>query len=159
MIVGGYPTSRDILIRRATTAVRPRLRKDTFALAIERRCRHQRREHQRSFQALLGHSRDLVCDLSNYFIGRGTLLLYASAAERCRVCIDHNTPIQALDRLDPVLPLSPGRAERHGFEYYRHGTVSLYAALDTKPGRVHGKTAARHVALDFGTPQLDLTQP
>ena len=31
--------------------------------------------------------------------------------------------IQALDRLDPVLPLSPGRAERHGFEYYRHGTL------------------------------------
>jgi hypothetical protein len=35
------------------------------------------------------------------------------------------TAIQALDRLDPVLPLSPGRAERHGFEYYRHGTLSL----------------------------------
>jgi hypothetical protein len=34
--------------------------------------------------------------------------------------------IQALDRLDPALPLSPGRAERHGFEYYRYGTLSLY---------------------------------
>jgi hypothetical protein len=43
------------------------------------------------------------------------------------------------DRLDPVLPLSPGRAERHGFEYHRHGTLSLYAALDTRTGRVHGK--------------------
>jgi hypothetical protein len=40
--------------------------------------------------------------------------------------------IQALDRLDPVLPLSPGRAERHGFEYYRHGRLSLYAALNVK---------------------------
>ena len=40
-------------------------------------------------------------------------------------CIDEKTAIQALDRLDPVLPLSPGRAERHGFEYYRHGTLSL----------------------------------
>ncbi len=40
---------------------------------------------------------------------------------------------KALDRLDPVLPLSPGRAERHGFEYYRHGTLSLYAALDRRP--------------------------
>ena len=48
-------------------------------------------------------------------------------------CVDEKTAIQALDRLDPVLPLSPGRAERHGFEYYRHGTLSLYAALDTKP--------------------------
>jgi transposase len=54
-------------------------------------------------------------------------------------CVDEKTAIQALDRLDPVLPLSPGRAERHGFEYYRHGTLSLYAALDTKTGRVHGR--------------------
>ena len=56
-------------------------------------------------------------------------------------CVDEKTAIQALDRLDPVLPLSPGRAERHGFEYYRHGTLSLYAALDTKTGRVHGKNS------------------
>src|SRR5205814_2806042 len=63
--------------------------------------------------------------------------------------VDEKTAIQALDRLDPVLPLSPGRAERHGFEYYRHGTLSLYAALDTKTGRVHGKTAARHPSRDF----------
>ncbi len=48
-----------------------------------------------------------------------------------------------------MLPLSPGRVERHGFEYYRHGTLSLYAALDTATGRVHGKTAARHTSTDF----------
>jgi len=64
-------------------------------------------------------------------------------------CVDEKTAIQALDRLDPVLPLSPGRAERQGFEYYRHGTLSLYAALDTKSGRVHGKTAARHTSQEF----------
>ena len=63
--------------------------------------------------------------------------------------LDEKTAIQALDRLDPVLPLSPGRAERHGFEYYRHGTLSLYAALDTQTGRVHGKTTARHTSQDF----------
>lgn len=40
-------------------------------------------------------------------------------------CVDEKTAIPALDRLDPVLPLSPGRAERHGFESYRHGTLSL----------------------------------
>jgi transposase len=51
--------------------------------------------------------------------------------------------------LDPVLPLSPGRAERHGFEYYRHGTLSLYAALDVRTGKVHGKTAARHTSQEF----------
>jgi len=64
-------------------------------------------------------------------------------------CVDEKTAIQALDRLDPVLPLSPGRAERYGFEYYRHGTLSLYAALDVKTGVVHGMTAGRHTAQDF----------
>src|SRR5580658_5258457 len=64
-------------------------------------------------------------------------------------CVDEKTAIQALDRLDPVLPLSPGRAERHGFEYYRHGTLSLYAALDVKTGAVHGMTAARHTSREF----------
>ncbi len=64
-------------------------------------------------------------------------------------CVDEKTAIQALDRLDPVLPLSPGRAETHGFEYYRHGTLSLYAALDVKTGKVHGKTGRRHTSTDF----------
>jgi transposase len=64
-------------------------------------------------------------------------------------CVDEKTAIQALDRLDPVLPLSAGRAERHGFEYYRHGTLSLYAALDTATGKVHGRTTARHTSQDF----------
>src|SRR5881227_882829 len=64
-------------------------------------------------------------------------------------CVDEKSAIQALDRLDPVLPMSPGRVERHGFEYYRHGTLSLYAALDVKSGKVHGKTAARHTSEEF----------
>jgi hypothetical protein len=49
-------------------------------------------------------------------------------------CVDEKTAIQALDRLDPVLPLSPGRLERRGFEYKRNGTLSLYAALGVKTG-------------------------
>jgi transposase len=65
--------------------------------------------------------------------------------------VDEKTAIQALDRLDPVLPLSPGRAERHGFEYYRHGTLSLYAALNVKTGQVQGKTTKRHASADFIT--------
>jgi transposase len=64
-------------------------------------------------------------------------------------CVDEKSAIQALDRLDPVLPLSPGRAERHGFEYYRHGTLSLYAALNTKSGEVIGQTSARHTSAEF----------
>ena len=63
--------------------------------------------------------------------------------------VDEKTAIQALDRKDPVLPLSPGRAERHGFEYYRHGTLSLYAAFNTKTGEVLGKTVARHTSAEF----------
>ena len=64
-------------------------------------------------------------------------------------CVDEKSAIQALDRLDPVLPLSPGRAERHGFEYFRHGTLSLYAALNTASGEVLGKTANRHTSAEF----------
>ena len=64
-------------------------------------------------------------------------------------CVDEKSAIQALDRLDPVLPLSPGRAERHGFEYFRHGTLSLYAALNTANGEVLGKTASRHTSAEF----------
>ena len=63
-------------------------------------------------------------------------------------CIDEKTAMQALDRRDRVLPLSPGRVERHGFEYTRNGTLSLYAALNIQTGAVHGKTTARHTSED-----------
>ena len=76
--------------------------------------------------------------------------LYLNPPQHAAVfCVDEKTAIQALDRLDPVLPLSPGRAERHGFEYYRHGTLSLYAAFNTKTGEVLGKTASRHTSAEF----------
>jgi transposase len=76
--------------------------------------------------------------------------LYMDPPQHAAVfCVDEKTAVQALDRLDPVLPLSPGRAERHGFEYFRHGTLSLYAALDVKTGKVHGKTSRRHTSVDF----------
>jgi transposase len=78
------------------------------------------------------------------------IALYMDPPQHAAVfCVDEKTAIQALDRLDPVLPLSPGRAERHGFEYYRHGTLSLYAALDVQTGKVHGKTAKRHTSAEF----------
>ena len=48
-------------------------------------------------------------------------------------CVDEKTAIQALDRRDPVLPVSPGRAERHGFEYVRHGAP---------PGRIRSRSCA-----------------
>ena len=76
-------------------------------------------------------------------------LYLAPPAHAAVFCVDEKTAIQALDRLDPVLPLSPGRAERHGFEYFRHGTLSLYAALETRSGQVIGGTASRHTSQEF----------
>ena len=76
--------------------------------------------------------------------------LYLNPPQHAAVfCVDEKTAIQALDRKDPVLPLSPGRAERHGFEYFRHGTLSLYAAFNTKTGEVLGRTAERHTSAEF----------
>src|SRR5215472_16839302 len=76
--------------------------------------------------------------------------LYMNPPQHAAVfCVDEKTAIQALDRLDPVLPMSPGRAERHGFEYYRHGTLSLYAALEVRTGKVQGKAAKRHTSEEF----------
>ena len=78
------------------------------------------------------------------------IALYVNPPQHAAVfSVDEKSSVQALDRLDPVLPMSPGRAERHGFEYYRHGTLSLYAALDTKTGAVIGKTAQRHTSQEF----------
>ena len=76
--------------------------------------------------------------------------LYLNPPQHAAVfAADEKTAIQALDRLDPVLPLSPGRAERHGFEYYRHGTLSLYAALNTSTGEIVGQTVPRHTSEAF----------
>jgi transposase len=63
--------------------------------------------------------------------------------------VDEKTAIQALDRKDRMLPLAPGRAESHGFEYKRNGTLSLFAALNTATGEVLGKTAPRHTSEQF----------
>lgn len=76
--------------------------------------------------------------------------LYLNPPQHAAVfAVDEKTAIQALDRLDPLLPLAPGRAERHGFEYYRHGTLSLYAALNTKTGEIIGQTVPRHTSEAF----------
>lgn len=76
--------------------------------------------------------------------------LYLNPPQHAAVfCVDEKTAIQALDRRDPVLPLSPGRAQRHGFGCFRHGTLSLYAAFNTKTGEVLGKTAERHTSAEL----------
>jgi transposase len=78
------------------------------------------------------------------------IALYLKPPQHAAVfCLDEKTAIQALDRRDPILPLSPGRAERHGFEYLRHGTLSLYAAFETRSGEVLAKTTSRHTSQEF----------
>jgi transposase len=70
-------------------------------------------------------------------------------AHAAAFCVDEKTAIQTLDRKDRMLPLSPGRAESHGFEYKRHGTLSLFAALNTATGVVVGRTAPRYTSEQF----------
>jgi transposase len=73
--------------------------------------------------------------------------LYVNPPQHAAIfSVDEKSAIQALDRTLPALPLSPGRAERHGFEYIRRGTLSLYAALDTRTGQVIGKTVLSHTS-------------
>ena len=65
------------------------------------------------------------------------------------LCVDEKSQIQALDRSQPVLPLGPGQAERRTPDYLRHGTTTLFAALDAKTGHVIGKLRRRHRSKEF----------
>jgi transposase len=76
--------------------------------------------------------------------------LYLSPPERAVVlCVDEKSQVQALDRTQPLLPMRPGQAERRTHDYKRHGTTSLFAALDVKAGTITGKCMARHRAQEF----------
>ena len=76
--------------------------------------------------------------------------LYLNPPERALVlCVDEKSQIQALDRTRPLLPLRPGQAERRTHDYVRHGTTSLFAALDARTGQVIGQCHRRHRALEF----------
>ena len=76
--------------------------------------------------------------------------LYLNPPERALVlCVDEKSQIQALDRTQPLLPMRPGHAERRSHDYKRHGTLSLFAALDTATGQVIGRCFARHRAREF----------
>ena len=78
--------------------------------------------------------------------------LYINPPEHAVVlCVDEKSQIQALDRTAPLLPMQPGQAERRTHDYRRHGTTSLFAALDVKTGTVIGETHRRHRAVEFRT--------
>jgi len=76
--------------------------------------------------------------------------LYMDPPDRALVlCADEKSQIQALDRTQPLLPLRPGQVERRTHDYVRHGTTSLFAALDVKTGKVIGECHQRHRASEF----------
>jgi transposase len=77
------------------------------------------------------------------------------------LCVDEKSQIQALDRTQPLLPMQPGQTERRTHDYRRHGTISLFAALDTATGKVITATRRRHRSLEFRTflDQVDAEVP
>ena len=76
--------------------------------------------------------------------------LYLNPPDRALVlCVDEKSQIQALDRTQPVLPMRPGQTELRTYDYRRHGTTSLFAALDIATGTVIGETHRRHRAVEF----------
>ena len=76
--------------------------------------------------------------------------LYMSPPENAVVfCVDEKSQIQALDRTQPLLPLRPGQAERRTHDYKRHGTTTLFAALNAKTGNLLGKCYQRHRSAEF----------
>jgi transposase len=81
---------------------------------------------------------------------RDVVGLYLSPPDRALVLsVDEKSQIQALARTQPVLPLRPGTAERRTADYQRHGTTSLFAALDVQTGKVIGRCYPRHRAKEF----------
>jgi transposase len=76
--------------------------------------------------------------------------LYLNPPDHALVlCVDEKSQIQALERTAPVLPMRPGQAERRGHDYLRHGTTTLFAALDAKTGKVIGQLHRRHRSAEF----------
>jgi transposase len=76
--------------------------------------------------------------------------LYMSPPDRALVlCVDEKSQIQALNRTQPILPMRPGQRERRTPDYDRHGTLSLFAALDVATGKVIGRCHSRHRATEF----------
>lgn len=76
--------------------------------------------------------------------------LYLEPPDRALVlCVDEKAQIQALDRTAPLLPMRPGQVERRTHDYRRHGTTSLFAALDVQSGQVIGHCQRRHRSLEF----------
>ena len=88
--------------------------------------------------------------------------LYVNPPDKALVlCVDEKSQIQALDHTQPLLPMRPGQIERRTHDYMRHGTTSLFAALDVKTGEVLGQCQRHRRAEEFRTflHQIDANVP
>lgn len=143
---------------------------ETIRLTLETTPRHATHWSLRSMAAAVGHAPSTIHRIWKAFglqphrvetfklssdplfveKVRDIVGLYIAPPERALVlCVDEKSQIQALDRTQPLLPMRPGQAERRSHDYTRHGTLSLFAALDVASGKVLGKCFARHRASEF----------
>ena len=106
----------------------------------------------RTFGLAPHRSESFTLSTDPYFIDkvRDVVGLYLDPPANALVlCVDEKTQVQALERSQPVLPMRPGRPERRTHDYYRHGTLSLFAALEVATGRVISATKPKHRSAEF----------
>jgi transposase len=125
----------------------------TRTLAVEVGCSHQSVARiWRAFGLQPHRQESFTLSTDPLFVEktRDVVGLYTSPPENAVVfCVDEKSQIQALERSQPLLPLGPGRPERRSHDYFRHGTLSLFAALDIKTGQVFSQCRARHTHREF----------
>lgn len=106
----------------------------------------------KAFGLLPHRSKNFQLSTDPFFVEkvRDVIGLYMSPPENAVVfSVDEKSQIQALERSQPVLPMKPGTVERQTHDYYRHGTTTLFAALDVATGKVLGKCYQRHRQNEF----------
>lgn len=119
------------------------------------RCGLSRQAISRIWRAFgLQPHRSETFTLSNdpYFVDkvRDVVGLYLDPPENALVlCVDEKTQVQALERSQPLLPMRPGKPQRRTHDYYRHGTLSLFAALEIATGRIISATKPKHRSREF----------
>lgn len=106
----------------------------------------------RAFKVQPHRSESFTLSKDPYFVDkvRDVVGLYLDPPANALVlCVDEKTQVQALERSQPVLPMRPGQPERRTHDYYRHGTLSLFAALEVATGRVISATQTKHRSREF----------
>jgi transposase len=106
----------------------------------------------RTFGLAPHRSENFTLSRDPYFVDkvRDVVGLYLDPPANALVLsVDEKTQVQALERSQPVLPMRPGQPERRTHDYYRHGTLSLFAALEVATGRVISSTKAKHRSTEF----------